>query len=469
VLVTNDDGVFLIDTEGEISQLVKGRVAYAVDDTRGGLLFQVERGRNWSLSFGGPHERSQETVVWWVPTGSSAAQELLVPTPGAGHWLSLHDAYRTGNESFSVLYTRSEGSVPFEDAWENLRIFDRSTGEAREVATVGGWEFDFIDVSVNGGVIAGTSDCWVGGIECILFTMDGEHVTPAGPPTGHECREHGAGRCDYSCVVSADGSQVAFLETPIFDGEPVGETSVVVRELESGLEAARRAVGFDVPWNWSLDFAGNLVLVNHRTEYPNLREVFAGALLIDLSDGSMTEVSVAGRARFATSPLDIGGPVVPPTTAAIQLRADGLGIVDFGDPVEEAVAVLTAVLGSPDRNYDSEGTPTEADRIVAWETLALQFYPLPEVPSGPALIYYFTGSPEFATVEGIRVGSSAAELQDAYPDLRSGDGCEPDPAIPIVRVDRSSEESLYFYLDGDIADPQTRVGAIRGGSSLPSC
>lgn len=61
VLVTNDDGVFLIDTEGEITRLVKGRVAYAVDDTRGGLLFQVERGR--STNWGGGAQRVKDTRV----------------------------------------------------------------------------------------------------------------------------------------------------------------------------------------------------------------------------------------------------------------------------------------------------------------------------------------------------------------------------------------------------------------------
>ncbi|MDH3397950.1 MAG: hypothetical protein OEM81_08990 [Acidimicrobiia bacterium] len=36
VLVTNQDGVFYVDSAGEVSQLVIGRVVYAVDDTRGG-------------------------------------------------------------------------------------------------------------------------------------------------------------------------------------------------------------------------------------------------------------------------------------------------------------------------------------------------------------------------------------------------------------------------------------------------
>jgi len=79
VLVTADDGVYQIDAEGDVTLLVAGRVAYAVDDTQGGLLYQVDRGRNWDQQAG------RSTIVWWIPNGASTPKQLLVPTPGAGH------------------------------------------------------------------------------------------------------------------------------------------------------------------------------------------------------------------------------------------------------------------------------------------------------------------------------------------------------------------------------------------------
>ncbi len=110
VLVSNDDGVFSIDATGEVMQLVKGRVAYAVDDTRGGLLFQVERGRStvwasWQPDYG---ELPKDTRVWWVPRGEGEAQALLVPTPGAGHDLSLYDAYQGDDGHVQLVYVRSD-------------------------------------------------------------------------------------------------------------------------------------------------------------------------------------------------------------------------------------------------------------------------------------------------------------------------------------------------------------------------
>ena len=108
LLVTNDDGVFYIDSVGEVTQLVKGRVAYAVDDTRGGLLFQVERGR--SPGWWGSQEPVKSTEVWWVPQGAEAAQTVLVPTPGSRLDLSLVDAIEAGGRTL-VMYERHDSTM----------------------------------------------------------------------------------------------------------------------------------------------------------------------------------------------------------------------------------------------------------------------------------------------------------------------------------------------------------------------
>ena len=115
VLVVSNYGVCQISPDGTATLLVDGAVAYAVDDTQGGLVFQLERGRAGGVA---PGDRS--TVIWWVPQGASAPQELLVPTPGSGHRLTLHDVYATG-DGFAILYTRHEGSIPDVDMIDTLR------------------------------------------------------------------------------------------------------------------------------------------------------------------------------------------------------------------------------------------------------------------------------------------------------------------------------------------------------------
>ena len=507
VLVTNDDGVFLIDTEGEISQLVKGRVAYAVDDTRGGLLFQVERGRNWELSFEGPSERSRATVVWWVPAGSSAAQELLVPSPGAGHWLSLHDAYRTGR-SFSVLYTRSEGSVPFEDAWEKLRIFDVGADEVREVATVGGWEHDFDGVSVSGDLISGTSG-HLYGRDCMLLAMNGEFVTPPGlPESDAECGMRGG--CRFSCVVSADGSQIAYLESPLED-EPRGIALVVV-EMASGTELVRLDAGSDDAHRYgSLDLNGQLLLVNRRREDSGVREAFGEALLVHLANDSADEVPVSGRVRFATSPLDIRRPVVPPIPAAVQLRSDGLGVADFGDPVEDVMVAMLAVMGEPSMDAthtgpmlrDEHGWPPPEDidpsdlddsyvdigcfaatgypcdlyfRMVEWEGtgLALMFSDI-DPATGTVGIPVFNGwhvaeprseSTVLTMVDGIGIGSTLADLVHSFgEDVGSQIGY--DDVIGAWGYWRP--DGLRIHVSGDPSTSDTTVIWLSAGFGFDCC
>ncbi|NIR37872.1 MAG: hypothetical protein GWN07_18580, partial [Actinobacteria bacterium] len=76
----------------------------AIDDGRGGLLFQEQRGLAFESS-------GIETLVWWVPTRAGAAQELLVPAPD--QYLELVDAVEI-EERLTVFYLRRTFGPDFE-------------------------------------------------------------------------------------------------------------------------------------------------------------------------------------------------------------------------------------------------------------------------------------------------------------------------------------------------------------------
>jgi hypothetical protein len=123
------------------------------------------------------------------------------------------------------------------------------------------------------------------------------------------------------------------------------------------------------------------------------------------------------------------------TYAPIVLSADGLGIVDFGDGIDEALAVLSGVLGPPTETIDDPeamlapsrgqyGFGPDATAILAiWDDLGLLVafsdYPFYRQDgsthlSGWTAVAPATGSSDLRTDEGIGVGSTFAEVQTAY-------------------------------------------------------
>jgi hypothetical protein len=130
------------------------------------------------------------------------------------------------------------------------------------------------------------------------------------------------------------------------------------------------------------------------------------------------------------------------TTTSVEpaiLHAGGVGAVDFGTPMDEALAVLAVTLGTPDEvervELDEEMCcgRGEADsvgciRLMGWATwqqlgLRLTFSDWggdsPE-PAPPRLDRWEAFAAGVATVEGIGVGSTVDDLRRAYPEVRFG-------------------------------------------------
>ena len=83
VLVTGEEGVFVATLDGVASKVIDadelavgGLIAFAIDDTRGGIVFQPNLGP-WLAT-------GADSIVYWAPAGSGSYRELLVPAADQG-------------------------------------------------------------------------------------------------------------------------------------------------------------------------------------------------------------------------------------------------------------------------------------------------------------------------------------------------------------------------------------------------
>jgi len=294
VLVTGIDGVFQIGTDGTITGLLDGPVSVAVDDARGGLLYQLESGRSRE-----PDDRS--TIVWWIPKGAGGAQELLVPAPSSRHLLTLHDTYATPS-GFAVLYTRHETDHPVDEMVDSLRRFDVADRQVTELYSQGAIGQGFGDISAGGALISGT---WYGGVgsECFLRDLDGRRVDLVPPAAGDPAADEYVG----GCRLSADGTRLAFVTT-----HPERVT-VSIRNLETGEQTEFEILEGDGRVG-SIDLSDRALLVNLERDGPLPALVFD----LDTPDVSPRQLPIAGVARFTNQPLDIGRQAASPTTSSAK-------------------------------------------------------------------------------------------------------------------------------------------------------
>ncbi len=308
VLVANEQGVYLIDPEGAVATLITGEVASAVDDTRGGLLYQTRKGRNWE------NHDDWSTVVWWIAKGRSAPSALLVPDPGTDHELTLHDTYRT--DTGFVVYTRHEGDTPFEHPptmHDRLRSYDVDTREVVELYRVRGYEWQLEQASAGGGLITAT-EIQMDGWGCILIDDAGNRVALPGVPTSPSCFEDDSFLCPHFCSLCGDGTRAASIDPQAPSAE--GDHVIVVRDTASGTELARvtwrgpRDEGiYEEPFALSLE--GGYLIVNESFDLSTSVGAFGNARIFDLNldDEDPRRLPIWGWARLVQAPIDIAEPV----------------------------------------------------------------------------------------------------------------------------------------------------------------
>lgn len=169
--------------------------------------------------------------------------------------------------------------------------------------------------------------------------------------------------------------------------------------------------------------------------------------------------TTAPEPTATTVPAPEPTPTIEPTPTAeptpVELRADGVGPVTFGEPAATVVPELVAIFGEPisDESWTGQspwgtvGQPAPGDppatlRVVAWDGLTGYFIDAPLFRDDGVL--HLTGwsatggsVPPLATTEGIVVGSALAQLQSVRPD-----------AAPVVSV---CFERWFAHLGGPIS------------------
>jgi hypothetical protein len=303
MLITNEDGVYVATLEGLTSQVIAaspgaidGLITFAIDDTAGGLVFQPHRGP-WQY-------QGDDSIVYWVPQGAAAAQQLLVPAADQG--LSLEDV-TTEAGAIAVYYTRVEGSSSPDTASQTLRRFDVAAQSVDEITQVGGWESGSSPISVGGNSIvsngSGEAFFWIN-----FMGLDGELFdSPANPmPDGEfDCFPG----CLYYADLSPDGGHVAFGRMASnADGFPI-VPQVEVRNVATGAVVMSATLP-EAPasaWIDSLDLTDEFVLINiveEGSEYPVARiaEIGPGAAVSYVAP-------IGGVARFLRSMPELEGVV----------------------------------------------------------------------------------------------------------------------------------------------------------------
>lgn len=472
ILIASPQGVFLVESGVATARLVDGRAATAADDGLGGLLYQIDAGRQWERT-----EIPRTTIVWWVPQGAERPIDLLVPA--ANQSLTLEDAV-AAEGNLTVLYRRSEGNVPDDigdGAWidrllDSLRRYDHDTAIVTELFRRGAWEQGFDIGSIGGSLIAGTLYGHVASA-CFFLDLDGEAVSTPADPTVPGCE---GVDCPDRCALSSDGERVAFVLDDFDEATNrlVG-TSVIVSSMTTGEEIARVEIVGDGSWHIrSLDLSAGWLIVNRKLDGEATK-----AWIVDL-DGSAVPsavMPVAGRAVFASAPVTV-------RPSGLQLAGDGLGIVDLGQPMASAMPLLEARFGAPSDEWSHVPSAcgeqehccfmatgygcNDFFRSVAWEDTGLSviFSDRVAVQDGVARLTYwgFHGEPgdgDLATGDGITIGALVSELRAVYGQRLAT--TTPCGDAPMFRTDDA--RPLYFTLSGAADDPSTVVTSLWAGNA----
>lgn len=228
------------------------------------------------------------------------------------------------------------------------------------------------------------------------------------------------------------------MSRPVFGGSPTSDLRPVARH-EASLSPTRRAVSALAGLATISILTGAVWQLGQGTS-----DVEAAV------DTSTTPVPSTTRRTTTTRPSTTAAPTtsssaptttIPPTTDTtmsttttlppLVLEPDGLGAVDFGATSEEVISAVTERLGpaSSDSGWVNArgnfGTcPGTIVRVTRWHSLRLYFGdgPTQFAEEGPHFFYYVQSSVDTETIidlttaAGIGIGSSVAQLKEAYPD-----------------------------------------------------
>lgn len=299
VLVANEDGVFVVTLDGVMSTVVDanpgvvgGIINYAIDDTQGGIIFELP-GSPWTTW-------GNDSVVYRVSAGSNTPSTLLIPSPTQG--LSLEDV-EIRNGDVTVYYTRLETVDGAPDYTQTLRTYNLTSLVVAEIGVVGGWESGSSPISAGGGRTLRNWDgeLWSG------VTIDDHSGTPlvlAGNP-----EPDGVFDCSPGCVnavISPDGSKVAWAR----------QTSAGLEVTLASLQSGAVFLNVTLPaiiagYVDRLDLNDDYIVVNtveEGSDFPTAARIIEIA-----SGGAVTHtVPIPGRATLLRSTIQTSGVVIWP-------------------------------------------------------------------------------------------------------------------------------------------------------------
>lgn len=205
----------------------------------------------------------------------------------------------------------------------------------------------------------------------------------------------------------------------------------------------------------------------------------AAATTTTIATTTTTSTSAPSTSTSTTLAATTSTSAVPDPGLGIVLSADGLGVVSFGDPMDEVLTVLSDLVGAPSAEDVVDPAFSDATsgfgyyRGVYWReqvSLYVEFvdWDIDMNPlDGPEFSYWATGSP-LQTAEGIGPGTPWREAAEIY-----GDRAETSPEGCVdwwyFFIDRGDNTGLPFYLtlhgvlDGDPSLPETSVTWMAAG------
>ncbi|MGF1667979.1 MAG: hypothetical protein ACFCVC_17100, partial [Acidimicrobiia bacterium] len=272
---------------------VPAKIVY--DDLAGGIVYQL-----WLPHVGD----TGDSTVYHLPAGATEPRVLRAPSGAAWEWLM---AVTSVDGSPTALVVERRDPVSFEDATDTLFEIDLATGESRELAVVGGWESGLEAISWDGSVYVASrfAEAYT-----FLHTIDrdGTFTEWEGAlPT--ECFDDPT--CPRHVVASPDGERLVMIRSGnLVEWDRSTDREVQEIELPEGIWLAPILSGDTVVLNqYSDGFYGHNGV----------------ALIIDLSDGSMTNAASAGFADWIDGPqLDLGPIDVGSVDSARALLLDGV-------------------------------------------------------------------------------------------------------------------------------------------------
>jgi hypothetical protein len=294
VLVTNEDGVYVVTLSGVISTVINadsgvvgGIINYAIDDTAGGVIFELP-GSPWTTW-------GNDSIVYRVPAGANTATTLLIPSPTQG--LSLEDVEVLSGD-ITVFYTRLETEAGPPEFLQTLRSYNLTSRSVTALGLVGGWESGSRAISVGTGRMLRNWDGegWSG---VTVEDHSGTVLSLAGNP-----EPDGVFDCYPGCVTAAitpDGANVAWARQTGLGLE------VTLASLDSGAVILNVTLPGIIAGSIDrLDVNDNYIVINtieEGSEFPTT------ARIVDIASGGVTTyvVPIVGRAVLLRSPIQTSG------------------------------------------------------------------------------------------------------------------------------------------------------------------